>query len=147
MVLIVQPQKVGSTYGNERILSNRPPAAKQIVILRTVRPGLTPVGLPMLICGRMSNSYYAPGKQRATKVRALFARIARRYDLLNDLQSCGLHRIWKRRAIELAGVKPGSSVLDLCCGTGDLAFGLAQKGACVIGLDFSNEMLDRKSVV
>ena len=90
----------------------------------------------------MSNVFYAPGEQRAAKVKDLFAAIARRYDLLNDLQSFGLHRRWKRRVAELAAVKSGDRALDLCCGTGDIAFTLAQRGAEVTGLDFSEAMLE-----
>ncbi|MGA3284569.1 MAG: bifunctional demethylmenaquinone methyltransferase/2-methoxy-6-polyprenyl-1,4-benzoquinol methylase UbiE [Verrucomicrobiota bacterium] len=90
----------------------------------------------------MSNVFYASGEQRAAKVNDLFAAIARRYDLLNDLQSFGLHRRWKRRVVELAAVKPGDRALDLCCGTGDLALALAQRGAEVVGLDFSGAMLE-----
>ena len=89
----------------------------------------------------MSNVFYAPGEQRAAKVNDLFAAIARRYDLLNDLQSFGLHRRWKRRVINLANPQPGARALDVCCGTGDLALGLARRGAQVIGLDFSEAML------
>lgn len=89
----------------------------------------------------MSNVYYAPGDARAAKVNDLFARIARRYDLINDLQSFGLHRRWKRRVADLAQVAPGARALDLCCGTGDLAFALARRGAAVTGLDFSPQML------
>ncbi len=90
----------------------------------------------------MSNVFYAPGEARAAKVNDLFARIARRYDLINDLQSFGLHRSWKRRVAELARPTPGARALDLCCGTGDIAFVLAQRGADVTGLDFSAEMLE-----
>ncbi len=90
----------------------------------------------------MSNVFYVPGEQRAVKVNDLFAAIARRYDLLNDLQSFGLHRCWKRCVVELAAVKPGDRALDLCCGTGDLALALAQRGAEVVGLDFSGAMLE-----
>ncbi len=89
----------------------------------------------------MSNAYYAPGEQRAAKVNELFARIARRYDLINDLQSFGLHRQWKRRLVDLAAVQNGGRALDLCCGTGDISFALARRGAAVTGLDFSAEML------
>lgn len=89
----------------------------------------------------MSNSFYAPGEQRAEKVHALFATIAPRYDLINDVQSFGLHRRWKRRLVTLAEVKPGQRALDVCCGTGDLAFALAAQGAEVTGLDFSEAML------
>ena len=90
----------------------------------------------------MSNEFYVPGDQRATKVNELFARIARRYDFLNDLQSFGLHRIWKRRVAELAKVVPGQPAVDLCCGTGDIAFAIAQRGAETTGLDFSAQMLE-----
>ena len=89
----------------------------------------------------MSNTFYAPGEQRAAKVNDLFARIARRYDLINDLQSFGLHRSWKRRVANLARVRPGDRALDLCCGTGDITFALARRGAEATGLDFSAEML------
>jgi len=89
----------------------------------------------------MSNEYYSHGADRAGKVGDLFDRIARRYDLINDLQSFGLHRRWKRRATELAAAGPGSKALDVCCGTGDIAFALAAHGAEVTGLDFSAEML------
>jgi len=90
----------------------------------------------------VSNAYFTPGDQRAAKVNDLFATIARRYDLINDLQSFGLHRRWKRRVVELAAVTPGARALDLCCGTGDLALALAQRGAEVTGLDFSAPMLE-----
>ena len=89
----------------------------------------------------MSNVFYEPGEQRAAKVGSLFARIARHYDFLNDLQSFGLHRRWKQRVVKLAGVATGNRALDLCCGTGDLAFALARRGAETTGLDFSPEML------
>ena len=91
---------------------------------------------------RVSNVFYAPGEPRAAKVNDLFAAIARRYDLLNDLQSFGLHRRWKRRVAALAAAAPGARALDLCCGTGDIAFALARRGAETTGLDFSPEMLE-----
>ena len=90
----------------------------------------------------MSNEFYTPGDQRAAKVNDLFARIARRYDFLNDLQSFGLHRSWKRRVVDLAQAVPGTRAVDLCCGTGDLTFALAQRGADATGLDFSAQMLE-----
>ena len=90
----------------------------------------------------MANSFYKPGDERAAKVNDLFAKIAPRYDLINDLQSFGLHRYWKRRLLKLARVKPGEGALDVCCGTGDIAIGLAATGAEVVGLDFSKPMLD-----
>jgi demethylmenaquinone methyltransferase/2-methoxy-6-polyprenyl-1,4-benzoquinol methylase len=90
----------------------------------------------------VSNTFYTPGEQRAAKVNDLFATIARRYDLINDLQSFGLHRLWKRRVVELAQIKTGDRALDLCCGTGDISFALAQHGAETTGLDFSPQMLE-----
>ena len=72
----------------------------------------------------------------AVQVHRLFARIARRYDLLNDVMTLGLHRHWKRRLVKTAG-QP-HAVLDLCCGTGDLALRLPGR---VIGVDFTEEML------
>jgi len=89
----------------------------------------------------MVNKYYQPGERRAAKVADLFATIAPRYDLVNDLQSFGLHRYWKRRLVRLAAPQPGERALDLCCGTGDIAFTLARHGAAVVGLDFSEPML------
>jgi demethylmenaquinone methyltransferase/2-methoxy-6-polyprenyl-1,4-benzoquinol methylase len=90
----------------------------------------------------MANTFFDPGDQRAAKVRDLFSRIAPRYDLINDLQSFGLHRYWKRRVVRLARPQPGQRALDLCCGTGDLALALARRGAQVAGLDFSEQMLE-----
>jgi len=89
----------------------------------------------------MGNEFYSPGEQRATQVNKLFATIATRYDLINDIQSLGAHRRWKRRVASLAAVKSGDSALDLCCGTGDISFALAKSGATVTGLDFSEAML------
>ncbi len=89
----------------------------------------------------MANTFFDPGAQRAAKVHDLFSRIAPRYDLINDLQSFGLHRYWKRRVIQLAHPQTGQRALDLCCGTGDLALGLARQGAQATGLDFSERML------
>ena len=89
----------------------------------------------------MGNEFYNSGSERATQVSRLFAMIASRYDLINDLQSLGLHRRWKRRLAHEAAVQPGDHALDLCCGTGDVSFALAKCGATVTGLDFSKEML------
>jgi ubiquinone/menaquinone biosynthesis methyltransferase len=89
----------------------------------------------------MSNKYYQPGEQRAQRVHDLFAAIAPRYDLINDLQSLGLHRWWKRRLVRLAHPQPGERAIDVCCGTGDIALALHARGATVIGLDFSDAML------
>src|SRR5438477_9510902 len=89
----------------------------------------------------MGNKYYQPGAERAERVGDLFATIANRYDLINDLQSFGLHRAWKRRLVRLAAPQPGERALDICCGTGDITLALAHRGAEVVGLDFSEPML------
>lgn len=94
----------------------------------------------------MPNRFYEPGAGRAARVRELFDTIASRYDLINDLQSLGLHRRWKRRVVALAAVGPGQRALDLCCGTGDLARELARCGAAVVGVDFSAAMLQVAAV-
>ncbi|MBM3844954.1 MAG: ubiquinone/menaquinone biosynthesis methyltransferase [Verrucomicrobia bacterium] len=88
------------------------------------------------------NRYFRTGDDRAQGVAELFNRIAPRYDLINDLQSFGMHRWWKHELIDLCEIKPGETAVDLCCGTGDVAFRLAQRGATVTGLDFSSSMLD-----
>jgi demethylmenaquinone methyltransferase/2-methoxy-6-polyprenyl-1,4-benzoquinol methylase len=90
----------------------------------------------------MANRYYAPGASRADRVNDLFATIAPRYDLINDLQSFGLHRGWKRKLVRLAQGRPGHLALDVCCGTGDVTFALAKAGLEAIGLDFSEAMLE-----
>ena len=90
----------------------------------------------------MANRFFQPGEHRGEKVADLFAKIASRYDLINDLQSFWLHRAWKRRLVRMAKAEPGQRALDVCCGTGDLAFALARAGAEVTGVDFSEAMLN-----
>jgi len=89
----------------------------------------------------MTNRFHVKGSGRAVRVENLFGAIASRYDLLNDIQSVGLHRLWKRQLVSLAGLKQGDPALDVCCGTGDIAIRLARQGAEVSGLDFSDPML------
>ena len=62
-----------------------------------------------------------PSKDKARHVAQVFESVANRYDIMNDLMSCGIHRLWKRFTIELAGIKRGQRILDLAGGTGDLA--------------------------
>jgi len=74
----------------------------------------------------------------------MFDRIARIYDLINSVMTAGLHHQWRRRAIDLAEVGPGSRVLDVACGTGDLALEAARRigpTGEVVGSDFSEQML------
>jgi ubiquinone/menaquinone biosynthesis methyltransferase len=77
-----------------------------------------------------------PGDPEA--VSELFDGLAPRYDQLNDLFSLGLHRIWKRQAVAWVNPRPGQRLVDICCGTGDLALLLAEgvrPGGSVLGLD------------
>ena len=93
----------------------------------------------------MSNEPVAglPPGDKATAVRTMFDRIARRYDLTNDVMTLGNHRLWKRAVIGGLLAEPGTTYLDIATGTGDLALALANRRptARVIGLDFSGEML------
>lgn len=77
------------------------------------------------------------------QVRSMFDRIAGVYDLMNQVMTVGLHHQWRRRAADLAEAGPGTAILDVATGTGDLAVELASRGATVIGSDFSEEMLAR----
>jgi demethylmenaquinone methyltransferase/2-methoxy-6-polyprenyl-1,4-benzoquinol methylase len=85
----------------------------------------------------------------ATAVREMFTSIAPRYDLLNHLLSMNVDRLWWRRTAQTFSEilqRPDSRVLDLCCGTGDMAFALsrhAASGTKIVGVDFSHAMLQR----
>jgi demethylmenaquinone methyltransferase/2-methoxy-6-polyprenyl-1,4-benzoquinol methylase len=80
---------------------------------------------------------------KATQVEGMFDRIARRYDLLNDVMTFGMHRLWKAAALASLGSRRHGNALDVATGTGDLALALATGSptARVIGLDFSAAML------
>jgi ubiquinone/menaquinone biosynthesis methyltransferase len=80
------------------------------------------------------------GKRRY--VRRLFATIADRYDLITVLLSYGADARWKRRLVSMSGAAPGARALDLACGTGDIAFALAARGARVTGLDITQRMVE-----
>jgi demethylmenaquinone methyltransferase / 2-methoxy-6-polyprenyl-1,4-benzoquinol methylase len=90
----------------------------------------------------MSGGVPASGTLPETQVRAMFDRIARVYDRMNSVMTAGMHHRWRRRAVDLAQVGPGSRALDVATGTGDLAIELRARGAEVIGLDFSERMLE-----
>jgi demethylmenaquinone methyltransferase/2-methoxy-6-polyprenyl-1,4-benzoquinol methylase len=89
----------------------------------------------------LERSLDAPDSKRRY-ARRLFATIADRYDLITVLLSFGRDRRWKHRVADLAGVQAGDRVLDLACGTGDLAFASARRGGRVIGLDITERMVD-----
>ena len=82
--------------------------------------------------------------EKADLVAGVFHSVAARYDLMNDLMSVGIHRIWKRFTIELSGVRQGDSVLDIAGGTGDLAAKFARvvgKEGRVVLADINESML------
>jgi demethylmenaquinone methyltransferase / 2-methoxy-6-polyprenyl-1,4-benzoquinol methylase len=85
---------------------------------------------------------YESGQLAPDAVRRMFDRIAPVYDAMNRTMTAGLDRRWRRISAE-AVVRPGDSVLDACCGTGDLAIACARAGGRVTGLDFSVQMLER----
>ncbi|NGX17343.1 bifunctional demethylmenaquinone methyltransferase/2-methoxy-6-polyprenyl-1,4-benzoquinol methylase UbiE [Wenzhouxiangella sp. XN24] len=87
-----------------------------------------------------------PVTEKARRVRGVFDSVASRYDLMNDLMSLGIHRIWKRFTVEKAGLRPGMQVLDLAGGTGDLAALMAPRvapGGRVVLSDINEAMLMR----
>jgi demethylmenaquinone methyltransferase/2-methoxy-6-polyprenyl-1,4-benzoquinol methylase len=65
--------------------------------------------------------------EKAERVRAVFDSVAGKYDLMNDLMSAGVHRLWKRYALSQTGLRPGQAALDVAGGTGDLAAGMARQ--------------------
>ena len=81
--------------------------------------------------------------EKAKRVERVFDQVAGRYDLMNDLMSFGLHRMWKAVAVTLARVRPGERVLDVASGSGDLARAFAARGAQVWMSDINGRMLAR----
>lgn len=87
-----------------------------------------------------------PEEEKAARVGAVFDGVARRYDVMNDLMSLGLHRYWKRFALAVARPHPGERVLDVASGSGDLALALAHAvspGGEVWATDINRRMLER----
>ena len=83
---------------------------------------------------------------KARRVGAVFSSVASRYDLMNDLMSLGVHRLWKRFAIDLAGVRAGERVLDVAGGTGDLTAAFAKQvgaGGLAVLSDINGAMLQQ----
>jgi demethylmenaquinone methyltransferase/2-methoxy-6-polyprenyl-1,4-benzoquinol methylase len=75
------------------------------------------------------------------EVQAMFAEIAPRYDFLNRFLSFGIDRRWRKRLMRELALAPGNDVLDLCCGTGDLALAFQKAGCHTVGADFTAAML------
>jgi ubiquinone/menaquinone biosynthesis methyltransferase len=86
-------------------------------------------------------AFVAPDAKRRY-VRTLFATIADRYDFITRFLSFGRDAHWKRRLIALADIGPGTRVVDLACGTGDLAFAAIDRGARALGLDITPRMIE-----
>jgi len=80
---------------------------------------------------------------KAKRVEEVFDRVAQRYDLMNDLMSFGLHRLWKTFTVSLARIRAGERVLDVASGSGDLARAFAARGAEVCMTDINGPMLAR----
>lgn len=76
-------------------------------------------------------------------IQRMFAEVAPGYDRANRALSCGIDGLWRRRTVRVVDVKPGERGLDVCAGTGDLAFALQRAGATVVGADFCAPMLVR----
>lgn len=90
---------------------------------------------------RPAGSELPTGAAKRAAVQSMFDRIAPRYDAMNRLLTGGLDQRWRRVALAAIAVGPGDRVLDLACGTGDLAEQAAARGARVVGIDFAREML------
>jgi demethylmenaquinone methyltransferase / 2-methoxy-6-polyprenyl-1,4-benzoquinol methylase len=83
-------------------------------------------------------------REKARHVRGVFDSVASRYDVMNDLMSAGLHRVWKRYTVTVANPQPGDKVLDIAGGTGDLGLAFAPKvapGGTVVHTDINESML------
>ena len=80
-------------------------------------------------------------EEKTERVGAVFSSVARRYDVMNDLMSGGMHRLWKERFVNRVKPRPGEHILDMAGGTGDIAFRMAARGALVTVSDINVDML------
>ncbi len=90
---------------------------------------------------KLESAFSSPEHKRRY-VRSLFATIADRYDFITVVLSYGRDRAWKRRLVREARIQQGERSLDLACGTGDIAFEAARRGAVVTGLDITTRMIE-----
>ena len=81
-------------------------------------------------------------EEKTRRVGGVFSSVARNYDVMNDLMSGGMHRLWKDRFVAKVRPRPGEQILDMAGGTGDIAFRLAAKGAHVTVSDINADMLE-----
>ncbi|MXO63371.1 class I SAM-dependent methyltransferase [Qipengyuania oceanensis] len=80
--------------------------------------------------------------EKVARVGEVFSNVARKYDIMNDAMSGGMHRLWKDRFVRRVKPQPGEAILDMAGGTGDIAFRLAAEGAEVTVADINQDMLD-----
>jgi demethylmenaquinone methyltransferase/2-methoxy-6-polyprenyl-1,4-benzoquinol methylase len=81
-------------------------------------------------------------EEKTARVGAVFSSVARRYDIMNDAMSGGMHRLWKDRFVRRVKPRAGEEILDMAGGTGDIAFRMAKRGARVTVSDINQDMLD-----
>jgi demethylmenaquinone methyltransferase/2-methoxy-6-polyprenyl-1,4-benzoquinol methylase len=81
-------------------------------------------------------------EEKAARVGAVFSQVARKYDVMNDAMSGGMHRLWKDRFVRRVKPREGEVILDMAGGTGDIAFRMADEGAAVTVSDINQDMLD-----
>jgi len=81
-------------------------------------------------------------EEKTERVGAVFSSVAKKYDVMNDAMSAGLHRVWKDQFVRRVKPQPGEAILDMAGGTGDIAFRLAAAGADVTVSDINQDMLD-----
>jgi demethylmenaquinone methyltransferase/2-methoxy-6-polyprenyl-1,4-benzoquinol methylase len=81
-------------------------------------------------------------QEKTRRVGAVFSSVARRYDVMNDLMSGGMHRLWKDRFVARVKPRAGEAILDMAGGTGDVAFRMAKRGAAVTVADINSDMLE-----
>jgi len=80
--------------------------------------------------------------EKTARVGEVFSNVAKKYDIMNDAMSAGLHRLWKDKFVRRVKPQPGEQILDMAGGTGDIAFRMAARGASITVSDINQDMLD-----
>jgi demethylmenaquinone methyltransferase/2-methoxy-6-polyprenyl-1,4-benzoquinol methylase len=83
-----------------------------------------------------------PIDEKVARVGQVFSSVAKKYDIMNDAMSAGLHRVWKDRFVRAVKPQPNEQILDMAGGTGDIAFRMAARGASITVSDINQDMLD-----
>ncbi|OYW48485.1 MAG: bifunctional demethylmenaquinone methyltransferase/2-methoxy-6-polyprenyl-1,4-benzoquinol methylase [Novosphingobium sp. 28-62-57] len=83
-----------------------------------------------------------PAEEKEERVGAIFSGVARKYDVMNDAMSVGMHRLWKDKFVRRVRPQSGETILDMAGGTGDIAFRMAPSGAAITVSDINQDMLD-----